>query len=244
MTKAEKKRGLSSDNLKLIALAAMTLFHAADILFPWWKQFVPDAEAALLLVFCMAIGMTAMPIICFLAAEGALYTKNWKRYWLRLSLWAIPSYIAFALAAGKPLNPFAPPLFMHTSVLWTISCGIGAVFMLKRRKFWVMPLLLVIGLYGDWGLSAPAAILCMALTHGDFRKQMLLMILCFSLSLLYTQQPALILIQSCFMAAIPVLRQYNGKLNNAGTKPLPRSFFYWYYPAHLFLLAGIRWVLI
>jgi len=240
-------RRLSSDNLKIIALSAMTLFHAADMLFPWWKRYLPDASAALLLLFSTGLGMTAMPLICFLAAEGACYTKNWKKYLLKISLWAVPAHIAYTLAAAKPLNPFAAPFIMHTSVLWTISCGIGSFFALMHRTQFgieLMLLLLALGLYGDWGICAAVAILCMALTRNDFKKQMLAMSLCFGIGLIYTflqQGLALALVQACFLFSIPVLKRYNGKLYNS--KPLPRFAFYWYYPAHLFILAGIRQII-
>jgi hypothetical protein len=237
-------RGLSSDNLKLIALTAMTLFHAADILFPWWKRYLPDVSAALLLLFCMGIGMIAMPVMCFLAVEGAYHTKNRKKYLMRVSLWAVPAHIAYALATNKPLNPFAGPFIMHTSVLWTISCGIGAFFALTHKgKFRVelMLLLLALSLYGDWGICAAIAILCMALTRNDFKKQMLSMSLCFGIGLVYSclrQGLVITLVQACFLFSIPLLKRYNGKLFNS--KPLPRFAFYWYYPLHLLILAGLR----
>jgi uncharacterized membrane protein YoaK (UPF0700 family) len=267
LTKAKNARlssagGLSSDNLKIIALLAMTLFHAADMLFPWWKRYLPEAYAALLLLFCMGIGMTAMPVICFLAAEGAYHTKNWKKYLLRVSLWAVPAHIAYALATRRPLNPFAAPFIMHTSVLWTISCGMGAFFALKyqaKLRIELMLLLLTLGIYGDWGICAAAAILCMALTRNDFKKQMLAMSLCFCIGLVYTfarQGPALTLVQACFLLSIPILKRYNGRLYNkgpspmdspqdsptdrSGARPLPRFLFYLYYPAHLLALEGLR----
>jgi uncharacterized membrane protein YoaK (UPF0700 family) len=237
-------RRLATDNQKVIALLAMTIFHTADILFPWWKRYLPEASASLLLLFCMGIGMTAMPVICFLAVEGAYHTKNWKKYLMRVSLWAVPAHIAYTLAAHKPLNPFAAPFIMHTSVLWTISCGMGAFFSLKyqgKLRIELMLLLLTLGLYGDWGICAAAAILCMALTRNNFNRQMLAMSLCFGIGLVYTflrQGLALALVQACFLFSIPALKQYNGKLYNS--KPLPRFAFYWFYPAHLFVLAGLR----
>lgn len=248
MASINSKAGLSSDNLKIIALLAMTLFHAADMLFPWWKRYLPDIPAALLLLFCMGVGMIAMPVMCFLAAEGACHTKDWKKYLLRLSLWTVPSHIAYTLATRKPLNPFTAPFIMHTSVLWTISCGIGALFALKyqtKLKIELMLLLLALGLYGDWGICASVAILCMALTRNDFRKQMLTMSLCFSIGLVYTflrqreGSLAIALVQACFLFSIPMMKRYNGKLFNS--KPLPRFAFYLYYPVHLLLLAGFRW---
>jgi len=248
MASINSKTGLSSDNLKIITLLAMTLFHAADMLFPWWKRYLPDIPAALLLLFCMGVGMIAMPVMCFLAAEGACHTKDWKKYLLRVSLWAVPSHIAYTLATRRPLNPFAAPFIMHTSVLWTISCGIGALFALKyqtKLKIELMLLLLALGLYGDWGICAAVAIPCMALTRNDFRKQMSAMSLCFSIGLVYTflrqgeGSLAIALVQACFLFSIPMMKRYNGKLFNS--KPLPRVAFYLYYPVHLLLLAGFRW---
>jgi len=135
---------------------------------------------------------------------------------------------------------------MHTSVLWTIGCGIGAFFALQRRtkfKIELMLLLLTLGLYGDWGICASAAILCMALTRNDFKKQIFTMSFCFGIGLVYTwikQGFALALVQACFLFSIPALRRYNGKLSNEGVKPLPRFAFYLYYPAHLLVLATLR----
>jgi len=224
----------------------MTIFHAADMLFPWWKRYLPEASAALLLLFCLGIGMIAMPVICFLAVESAYHTKNWRKYWLRVTLWAVPAHFAYALATRKPLNPFAGAFIMHTSVLWTISCGIGAFFALKYKfklKVELLLLLLALGFYGDWGICAAAAILCMALTRNNLNRQMLVMSLCFCLGLVYTfirQGLALALVQSCFLFSIPALKRYNGKLYNEGSRPLPRFAFYWYYPVHLLILAALK----
>ena len=75
--------------LKLIAMISMVFDHAGDMFFHdqlWMRM----------------IGRLAMPLFSFCIAEGYRYTKDRKKYLLRMGLFALISEIPFDLAfTGK-----------------------------------------------------------------------------------------------------------------------------------------------
>ena len=82
------RRGLTGDALKLLAILAMTLDHIAWLLFPGYP-----AQAMPLAMHI--IGRLTCPIMCYFIAEGYHYTRNFRRYALRLFLLAIVSHFAY-----------------------------------------------------------------------------------------------------------------------------------------------------
>ena len=80
---------LDGTMLKLIAMTSMVFDHAGDLFFHdqlWMRM----------------IGRLAMPLFSFCIAEGYRYTKDRKKYLLRMGLFALISEIPFDLAfAGK-----------------------------------------------------------------------------------------------------------------------------------------------
>lgn len=77
MLKAGKEKGLNSNQLKLIAIAAMTLDHLTWTLFPGYSR------EWFVIVFHV-IGRLTAPIMWFFVAEGYHYTHNIKKYAARL----------------------------------------------------------------------------------------------------------------------------------------------------------------
>ena len=63
----QKTKGLSGNQLKLIALAAMTVDHIG-------VQFFPNIQ------LLRIIGRLALPIFAYMIAQGCRYTKNKARY--------------------------------------------------------------------------------------------------------------------------------------------------------------------
>ena len=76
-----KKGFLSGNQLKLIALAAMTIDHIGAYL-------IPD------MVIFRIIGRIAFPIFAYMLAEGCRYTRNRMKYMLVLGT------AAFIMTAG------------------------------------------------------------------------------------------------------------------------------------------------
>ena len=68
---------LNSNHLKLIAIIAMTIDHIADLIYPR----MPNNIISNILHI---IGRLTAPIMFFFICEGFYYTKNLKKYILRL----------------------------------------------------------------------------------------------------------------------------------------------------------------
>ena len=98
----------------------------------------------------------------------------------------------------------------------------------------------VITFPSDWSCVAAMAVLFMGLERGNFRRQMMWM-------LLWTAVYAAVyvifldwvygLIQLATCLSVPLLRRYNGA---RGGTPWAGKLFYFYYPAHLVLLGLLR----
>ena len=74
---------LNANQLKIIAIAAMTIDHAAAIFLPH----------GLLKMILRCIGRLAAPIMCYMIAEGYHHTSNRKSYLLRLILFALILFV-------------------------------------------------------------------------------------------------------------------------------------------------------
>lgn len=94
----QTKTGLNGNQLKLIAIIAMTVDHLAWVLFPGYS--LQPAAIALHL-----LGRIAAPVFCFFIAEGFFYTHDLKKYILRLLLFAIPSHFAYLFCFGHSFVP-------------------------------------------------------------------------------------------------------------------------------------------
>ena len=64
---------LNSNHLKIIAIIAMTIDHAADLIFP-------GMPFKILPTLCHIIGRITAPIMFFFICEGYYHTKNLKKY--------------------------------------------------------------------------------------------------------------------------------------------------------------------
>ena len=118
----EKTRGFSAQQLKIIAITAMTIDHLLWVIFPgygkaWW------------LVALHVIGRLTAPIMCFFISEGYHYTRNIKRYLLRLFVFAIAGHFAYNFAFGIPYIPFSGgEVLNQTSVMWALFLGAAALW--------------------------------------------------------------------------------------------------------------------
>ena len=80
-----EKKPLSSNAIKLIAIAAMTVDHIAWAVFPGYpKEFLP--------LLMHLIGRITCPIMCYCIAEGYHYTRNIRKYTARLFVFALISH--------------------------------------------------------------------------------------------------------------------------------------------------------
>ena len=108
------KEGLNSNQLKIIAILAMTLDHLI------WTVF-PGYSTQWFVVLCHMIGRLTAPIMWFFIAEGYHHTRSVKKYAARLFSLAVISHFAYNFCFGIPLLPFRTGVFNQTGVVWSLS---------------------------------------------------------------------------------------------------------------------------
>ncbi len=236
------KASWNANQLKIIALAAMTVDHLTSVLFPHYSL-----QPGVLV--CHIIGRLAAPIFWFFIAEGYFHTQDRKRYGARLFAFAILSHFAYNFAFGIPFLPFQTSVFNQTSVIWGLAWGLVALAvheregMGERTKSLLIFAITMIAFCADWSSIAVLAIVWIGANRGNFNKQMLWMMLWVAVyAAVYGVfiHPVYGAIQLFTALAIPLLKGYNGK---RGEWKGMKWFFYLYYPLHLVICGVIRIVL-
>jgi hypothetical protein len=239
LTEENKKTGLTSNTIKMIAIIAMTIDHIAWAFFPHYSLNLPILSMKI-------IGRLTAPIMIFFIVEGFYYTRNLKKYILRLFVFAIISHFAYAIAFDKDFIPFKETFFDQTSVIWAFMLGLIALAIMKNNKLKIWQKYIIIfpviwaAFPADWSSPAALAVLYMGINHGSFKKQMISLIVCISIySIVYAifLDAVYGLIQMLVVLAIPILSKYNGQ---RGQWKGMKWFFYIYYPLHLLILGFIR----
>lgn len=220
-------KGLNGNQLKLVALLAMTADHVGMMLFPqviWWRL----------------VGRLAYPIYAYLVAEGCLHTRSMAKYLASMASMALLCQVVYLVAMGS----------LYQCILVTFSLSIGLCMLLKKAKDEQKPLwyilftaavaavwflteelpLLLSGTdyavdYGFLGVILPVALY---LVSGKVWKLLLTAAVLVLMSLSsWVQFPSVL--------AVTILALYNGTRGNRNLKRI----FYWYYPVHLVVIYGI-----
>ncbi|WP_026489315.1 TraX family protein [Butyrivibrio sp. XBB1001] len=234
---SQVRRGLNSNQIKLIAIIAMTIDHITWLLFPgfnytWWVMLLH------------VIGRLTAPIMWFFIAEGYHYTHNVGKYILRLFVFAFISHFAYNFAGGIPFIPNT--MFNATSVMWSLAWAVVlmVVFTTDRLPKWLKIVLIIaicfISFPADWSTIAAMCPVYLYINRGDFKKQSLTMLIWVSMYVavyFIFMDKIYGLLQFGTLLSLLVLKQYNGERGSwKGMKWL----FYIYYPAHLFVIGAIR----
>lgn len=252
---------LSGNALKWIAALSMLLDHIGASLIeggffhvsPADGISMPDISAAsaqsIMAVFLMQadfllrlVGRLSFPLFCFLLVEGFLHTHNFRRYALRLLLFAFLSEIPFDLALfGVPIWPYYQNVFFTLLtgllVLWGFSRADAAAARTKNHlhaAFSSLPQVLILFsgfaavmiLQSDYDVIGVLLIAVLYLTRQN-RKLQLICGAC--ICVLYS-------IPAAF--AFLLLFLYNGKRGKGGKRT--QYFFYAFYPLHLLLFGLVR----
>lgn len=234
------KKTLNGDQLKLIAILAMTVDHVTDLIYPGF----PAVPAAILLHI---IGRLTAPIMWFFISEGFHYTHDIKKYLLRLGGFAVISHFAYCFAFGIDPVPFRSgifnqtsvmyPLFVGALVLWLQNSGVG---MREWQRTAVVFLLIWSAFPGDWSCIAVLSVVGMYRNRGNLKKQMtaiLPWVLLYAAVSFFFVNWAYGLVQPFVFLVYPLLKQYNGQ---RGKGKGMKWFFYLYYPAHLAVIGLLR----
>lgn len=120
---------LSSFWLKILALLTMTIDHLGFLL--------PNYNYDLSVVF-RYIGRLALPLFCFMIAEGAIHTKSFKKYALRLGIMA--SLISVAIIGSEVIPFFKDNGFSMRDqgiIFLDLLLGATAVYCLRQKKWYI-----------------------------------------------------------------------------------------------------------
>ena len=245
-----KSKILNSNQLKLIAIIAMTVDHIA------WAMFDGYPSALLPLVMHI-IGRLTCPIMCYFIAEGYHYTRNINKYTFRLFAFAFVSHFAYIFASNdfvdfKSFIPFYYGNFLNqTSVMWSLAWGLVMLRIADSKriksiyKVLLVILICIITLSSDWSCIAALCIMAIGTNRGDFRKQMSWMIFyvaLYSLVYFFAIDKAYGILQMGVVLSIPVNAMYNGKRGkNPKINKFMKWFFYIFYPVHLFVIGLINY---
>ena len=232
------KKGLNSNQLKIIAIIAMTIDHLN-------KTLLVSTVHGTLNDILRIIGRITIPIMCFFISEGYFHTKSKKRYIGRLFIFSIISHIPYCLAFNHSIIPKS--IFLETSVIWSLLWGLIALAVVKQEKInkilkgiFIFIIFLIVG-RSDWGIYSVALILTLGVTRGNKTNQMLgIGIISLSYMIMgYMENhnfPQFMHYMGLFLT-IPFLINYNGE---KGKCKFLKWFFYIYYPLHLGILVILR----
>ena len=176
-----------------------------------------------------AFGRLAFPIYCFLLVEGFFHTKNLKKYLLRLLVLALLSEHAFnLLASGNSLDLTHQSVFLTLFISLLTICGMNKIRMRNDYphvvKVILMGIILSAGCVAAWWLKTDykyygvLAISIMYLLHYNR------ILTCIGGALSFIFEPWAI------PAFIPIWL-YDGR---RGLKA--KYVFYFFYPAHIYLI--------
>ncbi len=223
------RRGFTGNQLKILAMITMTIDHMGLYLFPR-------------LVILRIIGRLALPIYAFMIAEGCRHTRSRARYLGRIAAMAALCQVVYFFF----MNSLYQCILVTFSLSILLICAIERV----RQKRTVGAALLALGVlagcfflceglplllpYTDYGVDyGIVGVLLPVLVYFGPEKTRYLTAGLILLGLQYRY------VQWWALAAVPLLGMYNGQRGKAKIGPL----FYWYYPAHLVVLYGIKLLL-
>ncbi len=127
---AASRFDLSAAALHIIAMTLMLMDHL-------WATLLPAQE------WLTCAGRLAFPIFAFMAVEGYFHTRSFKKYALRMLLFAVLSEVPFDLMYGGTW--FYP---VHQNVIWTLLLGLLGIHLMetvrKKQKIWLTLLVSVL----------------------------------------------------------------------------------------------------
>ena len=228
----EKAKGLSNNQLKIIAMISMFVDHLGVQCFPNIDIF-------------RIIGRLALPLFAYMIAEGCFYTHSKAKYLLLISALGIACGVVFYIVEQS----------LYQGILITFSLSILCIFsidkILKTKKvkdilLGVLGLIVVVVIavvlpivlkdegfridYGIVGILMPVVVYFMP------NKTLKIIALSVMLALLIFTIGS---IQHYAFIALPLLAFYNGK---RGSKKL-KYMFYAFYPLHLIFIYLLSFII-
>ena len=237
-----KYKIIDAFGLKLLAIAAMTVDHIAALFF--------GSAPRLVYLFMRTVGAMTFPIMAFMITEGFCHTKNFNKYAKRLLLFSLASMLSYALAFGKSTYGL--------NVGFTLLLGLCALRAYESvenvfLKWTAVFSAAIISTKCDWGFTGVFLIVFLYIAKKENGN--IVFAMCGAIIAFVIKNQAAFFIEngrflsaaavinsiaflrlSGFFMAAAVICLYSGKKGMEAKK-----LFYIYYPAHLFVLALIRY---
>ena len=134
---------ISTAGLHILAMTLMLMDHL-------WATLLPAQE------WLTCAGRLAYPIFAFMAVEGYFHTRSFRKYALRMLVFAVLSEVPFNLMCGGTW--FYP---VHQNVIWTLLMGLLGVHLLETVRRKQKPALFAAAAVGVILAGAVLGILCM-----------------------------------------------------------------------------------
>ena len=222
---------MSSFVLKVIACIAMVCDHI--------RYVVPNTNN----IVTIALGRISYPLFAFLLTEGYSHTKDLKKYYKRIIIFALISQIPFMMFRNLCIG-----VWQLLNIMFTLLFGLIAINIYDKYKNKFVCILLTFGIiilsriiivdYNWWG------ILTVFLFYVFRNNKFLLAILFVAITFIYyflrtgisMFSNMLIMEYMIFtFSSLIFIFLYNGK---EGRKL--KYFFYWFYPIHLLIFALLK----
>lgn len=231
----------TSGHLKIIACLTMFLSHLAQSNLLYSLGYIKFAD------FSMLIGRVAMPIYCFMLAQGMLLTKDKKLYLKRLFIFALVSEIPYDLAFRDTIFEY-----YNQNVIFTLFLGALLIYVWQLIEDTQGQVFLKIGLmalmeilfcfiaqwmFTDYDVKGIVAISLLYLSFRNKFLTALSLILGFYFEA-YVRGYELYIPYVVYLS-IPLILLYNGKRGK-----YPKYGFYLFYPGHLLLIYFLKLVLL
>ncbi|MBE6906804.1 MAG: hypothetical protein E7476_11080 [Ruminococcaceae bacterium] len=213
--------------LKIIALVSMFIDHFA-VAFPSFFS-----ETGFLVMRC--VGRVAFPIFAFLIARGCVYTKDRRRYFLRILLLAVISQIPYTYA-------------LHSSkanILFTLAASVAAIILLENirsRNHRILSAVFLIPIcfaspYLDYGWKGVLLIVLLYYIQEPVQTGWFLV---FALMLIYNpiRSRDYLFYYLSAVVAVPFLVAYNSRQGYKGR--VLQYGFYLLYPLHLAVYSLLK----
>ncbi|MBX4262172.1 conjugal transfer protein TraX (plasmid) [Clostridium estertheticum] len=158
-----KKKSISGNTIKIIAIIAMIIDHVG------WAFVSTNTIGAAVI---HTIGKITGPIMCYFIAEGNHYSKNRKKYLERLAIFALISHVPYNIFDNQGTITLLP-----TSVIFTLMCGFLALIVFEKIehkpiKLILILLLVVMTYWADWQIFGVLFILAFGIFYGNYKRQM------------------------------------------------------------------------
>lgn len=225
------KTNLNTDLLKLVAIVSMLIDHIGGAFFPEVGAF-------------RWVGRLAFPIFCYCLTVGLLYTRDVKKYLLRLGIFALVSQ-PFYILAFHPADQFAENL-TNWNIFFTLFLSLLAMAGLKARKWWLFGLALFTVSWWNFDYSGTGIqlmlIFYLCRNHPKIGAALYCLSYLPALWTGWTQDPLSLTVGGwtvdwsffAILAAPLIFLPLRSRLK------INKWFFYGFYPAHLALIALVR----